>query len=83
LADTNSAVSNQWENMWLIFIARYFNLPSNWMANPMPIWLILPVDAEQDEWLNQQGIAVFRYENRWVFEYPEVSDKKGYSGVWW
>jgi very-short-patch-repair endonuclease len=29
-------------------------------------------DAERDEWLNEQGITVFRYENRWVFEYPEV-----------
>ena len=29
-------------------------------------------DAERDERLNQQGITVFRYENRWVFEYPEV-----------
>ncbi len=32
-------------------------------------------DAERDEWLNQQGITVFRYENRWVFEYPEVIKK--------
>ena len=29
-------------------------------------------DAERDEWLNEQGVKVFRYENRWVFEYPEV-----------
>ena len=32
-------------------------------------------DAERDEWLNQQGITVFRYENRWVFEYPDVIKK--------
>ena len=29
-------------------------------------------DAERDEFINQHGIAVLRYENRWVFEYPEV-----------
>jgi very-short-patch-repair endonuclease len=29
-------------------------------------------DAERDEFLNQQGIKVMRYENRWVFEYPNV-----------
>ena len=29
-------------------------------------------DAERDDWLKQQGITVFRYENRWVFEYPDV-----------
>ena len=32
-------------------------------------------DAERDEWLNQQGITVFRYENRWVIEYPDVIKK--------
>jgi very-short-patch-repair endonuclease len=32
----------------------------------------IALDAERDEWLNQQGITVFRYENRWVFEYPDV-----------
>jgi very-short-patch-repair endonuclease len=32
-------------------------------------------DAERDEWLNQQGITVFRHENRWVFEYPESIKK--------
>ena len=32
-------------------------------------------DGERDEWLNQQGITVFRYENRWVFEYPDVIKK--------
>jgi very-short-patch-repair endonuclease len=32
----------------------------------------IALDAERDEWLKQQGITVFRYENRWVFEYPEV-----------
>jgi len=29
-------------------------------------------DAERDEFLNQHGIEVLRYENRWVFEYPNV-----------
>ena len=29
-------------------------------------------DAERDKWLNQQGISVLRYENRWVYEYPDV-----------
>ncbi len=29
-------------------------------------------DAERDEFINQYGITVNRYENRWVFEYPEV-----------
>jgi very-short-patch-repair endonuclease len=32
-------------------------------------------DAERDEWLNEQKITVFRYENRWVFEYPDVIKK--------
>jgi very-short-patch-repair endonuclease len=32
-------------------------------------------DAERDDWLKQQGVTVFRYENRWVFEYPEVIRK--------
>jgi len=32
-------------------------------------------DAERDDWLKQQGITVFRYENRWVFEYPDVIKK--------
>ncbi len=32
-------------------------------------------DAERDECLNQKGITVFRYENRWVFEYPDVIKK--------
>ena len=29
-------------------------------------------DRERDEYLNAHGITVFRYENRWVFEYPEI-----------
>lgn len=29
-------------------------------------------DTERDKFLNQYGITVFRYENRWVFEYPHV-----------
>ena len=29
-------------------------------------------DRERDEFLNQHGINVLRYENRWVFEYPNV-----------
>ena len=29
-------------------------------------------DAERDEVIRSLGIQVFRYENRWVFEYPEV-----------
>ena len=29
-------------------------------------------DSERDDFLNQYGITVFRYENRCVFEYPEV-----------
>ena len=32
-------------------------------------------DAERDDWLKQQGITVLRYENRWVFEYPDVIKK--------
>ena len=32
----------------------------------------IALDAERDEFINQQGITVIRYENRWVFEYPEV-----------
>ena len=29
-------------------------------------------DMKRDEIINQQGITVLRYENRWVFEYPNV-----------
>lgn len=29
-------------------------------------------DAERDEELNKLGVTVLRYENRWVYEYPEV-----------
>ena len=29
-------------------------------------------ETERDEFINQHGITVFRYENRWVFEYLEV-----------
>jgi very-short-patch-repair endonuclease len=32
----------------------------------------IALDAERDEFIKQCGIAVNRYENRWVFEYPEV-----------
>ena len=32
-------------------------------------------DADRDDWLKQQGITVFRYENCRVFEYPEVIKK--------
>ena len=30
------------------------------------------LDSERDEYLNEHGVTVFRYENRWVFEYPDV-----------
>ena len=29
-------------------------------------------DSDRDGFIIQQGITVFRYENRWVFEYPDV-----------
>ena len=29
-------------------------------------------DMERDEQLNKLGVTVLRYENRWVYEYPEV-----------
>ncbi|HYQ57863.1 MAG TPA: DUF559 domain-containing protein [Draconibacterium sp.] len=32
-------------------------------------------DTERDEKLAEIGITVFRYENRWVYEYPEVIKK--------
>ena len=32
-------------------------------------------DEERDNFLNQNNITVFRYENRWVYEYPEVIKK--------
>ncbi|NQU86588.1 MAG: DUF559 domain-containing protein [Mariniphaga sp.] len=32
----------------------------------------IAIDTERNEFLNKNGITVFRYENRWVFEYPEV-----------
>ena len=37
-------------------------------ANPV----IHQMDMERDEYLLENGITVLRYENRWVFEYPEV-----------
>ena len=33
-------------------------------------------DTERDNWLLKQGITVFRYENRWVFEYPDIIKKE-------
>lgn len=32
----------------------------------------IALDEERDKFINQNGITVFRYENRWVFEYPEL-----------
>ena len=32
----------------------------------------IALDAERDEFLNNHKITVSRFENRWVFEYPEV-----------
>jgi very-short-patch-repair endonuclease len=32
----------------------------------------IALDSERDEFINQYGITVLRYENRWLFEYPEV-----------
>jgi very-short-patch-repair endonuclease len=29
-------------------------------------------DIKRDRFLNDNGVTVFRYENRWVFEYPDV-----------
>ena len=29
-------------------------------------------DTERDKFIESQGITVFRYENRWVYEYPDV-----------
>ena len=29
-------------------------------------------DSDRDEFIESNGITVFRYENRWVYEYPEV-----------
>ena len=29
-------------------------------------------DSKRDNFLNKNGITVLRYENRWVYEYPEV-----------
>ena len=29
-------------------------------------------DMERDEGLNKLGVIVLRYENRWVYGYPEV-----------
>ncbi len=29
-------------------------------------------DAKRDEFLKRYQVTVFRYENRWVYEYPEV-----------
>jgi very-short-patch-repair endonuclease len=29
-------------------------------------------DEERDNYLLEQGITVLRYENRWVYEYPDV-----------
>lgn len=35
----------------------------------------IQIDKERDEKLANQGIIVFRYENRWVYEYPDVIRK--------
>ena len=32
----------------------------------------IAMDAERDSWLYEQGITVIRYENRWVYEFPDV-----------
>ncbi len=32
-------------------------------------------DTKRDEELNEMGVTVLRYENRWVYEYPEVIKK--------
>ena len=37
-------------------------------ANPV----IHQRDLERDEYLLENGITILRYENRWVFEYPDV-----------
>ena len=29
-------------------------------------------DKERDDYLKSEGITVLRYENRWVYEYPDV-----------
>ena len=29
-------------------------------------------DTQRDEFLSENGITVLRYENRWVYEYPDV-----------
>lgn len=29
-------------------------------------------DKQRDEFLTKNGITVLRYENRWVYEYPDV-----------
>ena len=34
--------------------------------------VVIQFDKERDEYLNSNEIKVFRYENRWVFEYPEL-----------
>ncbi len=32
----------------------------------------IALDTERDGWLKNHEITVFRYENRWAYEYPDV-----------
>ncbi len=41
-------------------------------GEPHADFISIANDSERDDFLNEQGITVFRYENRWVYEYPEV-----------
>ncbi len=43
-------------------------LDGEYHANPA----VMAKDIERDDYLNQLSITVIRYENRWVYEYPEV-----------
>ena len=41
-------------------------------GQPHADFINIALDEERDNWLKEQGIIVFRYENRWVYEYPEI-----------
>jgi very-short-patch-repair endonuclease len=75
LADTNFGGNTPLGNMYLIFYCPKLLLAIELDGESHADLINIARDAERDEWLNEQKITVFRYENRWVFEYPDVIKK--------
>ena len=57
---------------WCRFLPPNARLAIELDGEPHAGLVNIALDAERDEFINQHGITVLRYENRWVFEYPEV-----------